>query len=203
MAQVSFSLSAASAATANVAPRPMTKADFAPATRSTSGARRRRMRGAEQRRQFRDGVRKRSLASPFSKKRRARHQRGDHRLGRRDGFLDARMQRQQTFRATGDGRIDVVDQRQRQCAGAPGGGLQGDDIGAAARLGNRHRERPFEAQRRIIERGDGGTDRGAGNAKRDLDEIFQIERGMIRTASRNGRDDARRARAATRRRDLA
>src|ERR1700722_12967103 len=94
-------------------------------------------------------------------------------------------------RGGGGGRINIVDKGERQGAGAIGGVLQGDNVGTAARLRDGDRQRALEPQRRIIERGDRRADRGAGHAERDLDEIFQIERGMIRAAARDGGDQAR------------
>ena len=87
-------------------------------------------------------------------------------------------------------RVDVVDQRDRRRARCLRRPLHRDDVGTAARLRDGDRGRAREPQRRLVERGDRGPERRAGEAELQLDHVLEEERRMIRAAARDGRDES-------------
>ena len=85
----------------------------------------------------------------------------------------------------------VVDERDRERARLLGGPLHLDDVGALARLRDGDGHRALEPQRPAIDGGDRGSDRGAGQAEADLDQVFEIERRMVGTAAPDRHHDMR------------
>ena len=192
MAEVSLSLSAASAAMACVAPRPTTNRDEACASvaiASVAGGAaddESRTEGS-----FASAARSASSSLQWADERGAGDERGDHRLGRRDRALEAGAERQNRIRLARERRVFVVDEGDRQRALILRRPLHGEDVGASTRLRNGDRDRALELERRMIERGDRGPERSAGKPKLKLDEVLEIKRRMIGAAARDRRDEGR------------
>ena len=199
MAEVSLSLSAASAATAWVAPRPTTNREAALASVSTAGRGRRGGRQIQDRRQLGERGEKLAVLAPVGHERGARHERGDHRLGRRHRALGARMQRQEGVGVARERGVLVVDHRNRHGALVSRRPLHRDDIRASARLRNGDRDGVGEPQRRMIERGERWPERSAGERGLELDEMLEIEGRMIGAAAGDRDRERRFARSQCRR----